>query len=87
MTLFLISIIQFFPRFKLIMESGLDIRVNRRELLSIELHSKYQDENQTTNIKLDFIKKILIWMGASFSACSIVFVAENTKSIIKSPNI
>ena len=58
------------------MELGLDIRINRRELFSKELYSNYQDEDQTRQIKMNFIHKILIWISASFSACLVILFAE-----------
>ena len=71
----------FFSRFKLMMESGLDVRSNRRELIYRLIYSKYQDENRAIPIKLYFIEKILIWMSAGFSTCAFVLLIEFTKNL------
>ena len=57
-------------------ESGINVRSDRRQLIYRQIHSKYQDDNEETSIKFEFIQKILIWMSACFFVCSFFLIAE-----------
>ena len=57
-------------------ESGFDIRSNRRLEIFRKIRLKFQDQNKEIPIGFDFIQKILIWMSASFSTSSFVLFIE-----------
>ena len=65
------------------MESGLDVRTERRVLFYKQIKTKHQDEKIDIPIGIDFIQKILIWMSSCYLACTLILMIEfNLKRLI-----
>ena len=66
-------------------ESGLDVRRDKRKLISKQIKSMmtYHDDKIDVPISFDFIQKILIWMSACLSACTFIFFVESYANYMK----
>ena len=64
------------------MESGLDVRSDRRKLIHRYIHLKYQDEIGEAPIRFKFMERILLGMSACFYACTMIFLIELLKFLM-----